>query len=89
MMCIQGHQCQISMILIWVNFLIENHNENIHEGVKDNSYDAMTDKNWTEHFKGLHINSHITVNPNKLPVGINPDIIETMTSPCELFFFVF
>lgn len=59
------------MILIWVNFVKENRNENIHEDVDDD----MIDNDWTEHFNGLHINAQITFNPNNLPVGINPQIL--------------
>ncbi|XP_025425482.1 piggyBac transposable element-derived protein 4-like [Sipha flava] len=47
----------------------------------------MTGNNWTEHFYEPHTNAHITFNPHNLPVGVNPDLIETLSLASPFTFF--
>lgn len=73
----------------------EDQNENIYENndtVPDiDNNDDITGNYWTENFNVPHINEHIIFNRDNLPVGINPDIIDTMStaSPYTFFFLIF
>lgn len=66
--------------------LDQNIYENTHTSYIEND-DGMTGNNWTENFNEPHMNAHITFNSHNLPVGINPDLIETLSlaSPSTFF----
>lgn len=50
---------------------------------------GITGNNWTENFNEPHINAHITFNPHNLSVGINLDLIDTLSLASPYVFSLF
>lgn len=52
--------------------------------------DVVSGNIWTENFNAPHTNAHIIFNADNEQVGMNPDLIDTMSTagPCTFFFLI-